>query len=338
VPVDPRDRDVLFSLVEDKCTKDQIEGLLREKGAPLSAATKSDLMARRVMNAVDNLGRVTLDELATLLSQSEEHGKQHVFLYSMTAAVAAQCFDRARIRRALTNLGAPTILDTPRVLDMPANPRFTECRVELAPAGQDRALVLKRVTRRETRRLVNEGPFGQNQYRLIYDVEQSRHVDVVKLHSDGMLEVRLQTYQRPDYARDAQNIITALTNATFLPPANQYNRFALVTVRRNLYSRHVALADEVKFSASRIRTPDGNVIYATTGRPTDNLFDDVSATSSVAAAAVAGSFDETDVFINGGNDAWVHVVIRGEPNEFFLTAQSTMSQYNTVLETIRRNV
>jgi hypothetical protein len=81
--------DELFRLVDNLCTADQVQGLLRtvkgQKDVRITAENKSDLIERNLRAAVGSRA-LSLDQVYELVRTAEENGNQHIFISSQKAA------------------------------------------------------------------------------------------------------------------------------------------------------------------------------------------------------------------------------------------------------------
>jgi hypothetical protein len=76
--------DELFRLVDNLCTADQVQGLLRtvkgQKDVRITAENKSDLIERNLRAAVGSRA-LSLDQVYELVRTAEENGNQHIFYF-----------------------------------------------------------------------------------------------------------------------------------------------------------------------------------------------------------------------------------------------------------------
>ena len=336
VPFSEADLPAILGLLEEMVNRSEIDDLLRRVGAPFSAPNRATMIDCRLRPALAS-GKVSVDMLAQLLRDGEEHGRQHVFLYRAPKAAAEAHLLEAHVRRGLNRIGAPEIFDQPRVLDKPAEPTFTEARIEYTPRNQPRALVIKRVRVREHHELVDERR-EDHFINIRYRVEQERAVDLIKLHADGFCEVRLQSHRKPNYPQEVGQLLLALQD---LIPASDLNPYLLVKAKNHLLTSRQQLAGEVRFTGSTLKNAQGCTIQAAAGSETGNLFDSEGMTLSLNDfLQYEGYCDGSNVWLRvgekpNGQPNWVHVLISGRSNEYALTAQCSVQEYNHVLARLR---
>ena len=323
--------------------------MLRAAGAPFSAPKKQDVIRIRVSEALHDSKRIDLADVAALLREAEEHGRQHVFLYDCTKTKAGQLLDGGHVRRALKQIGALSALDSPRVLDVPDTATIVEIRLETFPKGQPKALIVKQVDRREV--LLPPERKGDFQIRKY---GYTRGVNVVRLHHDGLLEVRIQSDRKIDYADARDNLLTLLDP---LLPKGDFLAVSLEKAKELMWKEKEERRNEYRLSWGKARNPGGGSVVFAPGRPSAHLEDE------------EGMKDAFNVFLTKGSagcDAWVvtfntrneeqprrdndndddmseteeepeelRVVMLGEAHEFYLTAQCSAAQYEYVLRKLR---
>ena len=138
------DLPAMLSLLKEMATVREVQSVLKQKNLPSSAASKALVYSERLEPAI-KAGDVSLEALAAVLSDAEEHGRQHVLTYRLPKAPTQDVLDVGKVRKALQKIGAGNIIDHPRVFDKPDQPIFSEARLELHPKGQPKALIVKQV-------------------------------------------------------------------------------------------------------------------------------------------------------------------------------------------------
>jgi hypothetical protein len=254
----------------------EVDDLFRRKGATFSAPNWEFFLERRVPAALES-GRISVDDLAGLLREAEEHGRQHVLLYRVSRQTASEYLDEGRVRRGFQRLHVGSILDNPRVLDKPTGPTFTEARIDYTPKRQPKALVVKQVMTRESREFVGETRDG-NRIHIELDVEEVRAVNVVKLHADGFCEVRLQSHKEPQYAREASQLLLELRDVL---PSGALQKFVLTVAKNRLFERRRELTDQVRYTSSTLKNDRGSIIQASAGTDVGDLFADAGMVSTL---------------------------------------------------------
>src|SRR5258707_8373869 len=85
--------DELFRLVDNLCTADQVQALLRtvkgQKDVRITAENKSDLIERNLRTAVTSRA-LSLDQVYELVRTAEENGNQHIFYFKPKGKVSTE--------------------------------------------------------------------------------------------------------------------------------------------------------------------------------------------------------------------------------------------------------
>lgn len=332
-----RDLPALLRLLQDgSTTRREAQEVLRRANRHFTAPNWETFFEKRLKPAIAEKA-ISVDDVAALLRDSEEHGRQHVFLYRMPPATVAVLLNQPTLEKALQKEGLLQTLTNPRILEEPDQPTFVETRLEFSPTKTPIALVVKRVSIKEALHFREE---RRTNMRLIYeyDIEKARAVDLVKVRHDGLCEVRIQAHKGAKYAKEASALLLAL--GPILAPQH-LQRVPLSKAKDVMVEKRADFAGRVKFSRSVLRNSQGTTLAASVGMETDNLFEDKAADKSWQAFLGPKTHcDANNAFLNAGKDEdgkdiWVHVLIEGEPNEFILTAQCTMREYEHALAELR---
>lgn len=337
MPFSSNDLPAIVKQLEVMATFDQVKDLFRQRQVVFSAPNWETFVGERLYPAVEK-GTITADHLGNLLAQAEEHGSQHVMLYRAPKSRAVASVNEAKVRQGIKHSGFGDILDAPRVLDGADQPTWIEARVELTPNAQPKALVVKQVATREHLERLDEKREG-TRMRVEYDIQERRAINLVKLHVDGLVEVRIQTHQRPNYFHEAGQLLLQLNH---LLPVSEIKPASITTARNNLFEKRRALASSVRYTNSTLKNSRGNTIVAAAGAGEDgDLFSDKGMTSSLDQfVAHEGYCDASNVWFKvgqkpNGDPKWVHVLLSGKDNEFALTSQCSMKEYEYVLSELR---
>ncbi len=90
--------DTWLSLIKDAASLEVVGEFLRQHEAASSAQSWQSMFDDRVLPALE-AGLVQEADLWELLDETEEHGRQHVFLYQGNAEPVAHCLNEKRIRK-----------------------------------------------------------------------------------------------------------------------------------------------------------------------------------------------------------------------------------------------
>lgn len=325
---------LLFQLVEQAGTLEAVRDLLRAKQRPFSAGSWEFMFKERVRPALE-AGALSEDDLLALLRDSEEYGRQHVFLFKRTTGTGLP--DNGAIRRWLKRSGAEDVIERPLLVDKPGQATIAEVRRERGKGGDN--LVVKIVETRTYKTRVSEVEQGSRTI-VTYERETVRAINVVRLHSDGMLEVRVYSHRNAggDYSRELSRLIKVVSG--IFPPIH-YVDWSLHRAKAALLDQHHALNGTIRYSDTEIRSDKGSIFHLTTGPQEADLFADAA-----AEEGHKGFTKQGNTSCSGLNVWWraqklgppsrdVHVLLSGEPNEFAVTQQCTPSDYEHVFAAIR---
>ncbi|SEN37574.1 hypothetical protein SAMN05216227_101282 [Pseudorhodobacter antarcticus] len=183
------DEVLLLQILETQVTLDIVRALLRDKGLSFSASSWAEMKETRLMPALVN-GQLLKADLVELIRQAEEHGRKHVRLFQYDPDKLAEltsAFDMTNVESWASAKSFP--LSGEYVFAaFPDRPTVTEVRVG---DGSDKNCFVLKVAKTDQRRkaaVLQDWNGGQA---YIAEVVLYRAVDVVKVHANGMVEVRL---------------------------------------------------------------------------------------------------------------------------------------------------
>jgi hypothetical protein len=81
------------------------------------------------------------DDIIQLLRESEEFGRQHVFLFRCPKADVLSLTNEAEIRKRLEKMDIESLFTVPRVVEMPRGLQLVDVRLEPTPKGSN--LIIK---------------------------------------------------------------------------------------------------------------------------------------------------------------------------------------------------
>jgi hypothetical protein len=133
-------------------------------------------------------------DLFELLAEAEEYGRQHVFLFRRKAG-KGKFPGQDRIKQWLTGTPDEELLKGPRLLEYPEEPTVAEVRLDLE--SNSGALSVKVIESRAVVTMVQEKELGNGRFTREYKRDLVRAVNVARLHSDGLLELRIFSHRTP---------------------------------------------------------------------------------------------------------------------------------------------
>ena len=344
----------IIDLLPAYATVDTVQDFLRDQEVPFTAKNWDDLLNRRLRQELVPDGDIQHDALVRFLRDSEEFGRQHVFLYRVSREAADFAMRRNRVENELKNRGLGDLADQPRIHDMPDSPELVDVRWE--KNGRADTMVVKIVEKRtRTRRVASEvhdpvlaklvkGYTGGTLFARIFKTEEVRAVSVFRLHSFGLLELRIFSHRTTSGKkyRDDLNQLWKVVGQILPRDRFEGKAWSLAAAKKRFLTRREEFAGEIRYSDSGLRSL-GSTIVVATGRPEGTLFD-----NDLPEKAI-------DIYVNGGakcdhlNLWWekqpdggtpsraIHVMLGGQRNEFAITGKCSRRDYEHVLKRIRQN-
>ncbi len=205
------DQEELFEVLQKHTTLGAVRSLLKEKGELHSARSWSDILENRVLPCLE-AGSISVEELIGLIREAEEHDRKHVRLFRYQKRHLSDVSNALQLKSLEVWIKKNNLPTCGRYhfAAYPKTPVITEVR--LGDGGDLDALILK-VARTESRKLKGQYVTLENGTE-VYQVPLARHraVDVVKLHSNGLIEVRLHPRtERPiSYSASAEAVLKQL--------------------------------------------------------------------------------------------------------------------------------
>lgn len=335
MPVDLHRSNVLINLLEQSTSLAVVSAFLKGRGLHHSAGSWQAMRDLRLLKHLE-AEAISNDDLENLVKQSEEYGRQHVFLYSCEPADARIMIQRPNVSAELTRRELGSLLDGSTLVEDPQGTQIVDVRWESGQEG-DYALIIKEVELRSHTKFIGIEE-RDNQILRVYDRVSERAVNIARLHISGALEIRIALRKNTSlYENDIHAFFNRING---LIESEKFTEYSISKAKDYLWENRKDLSENVRYVDSTMRNSAGNVLRGATGRMDSDLGDD---------DAVAGSLDvllqgDAQAYCDSANiyfkptqsmSAETHVVLSGEPNEFALPAKCTMGDYEHVLEQIR---
>lgn len=339
----------LLQLLEEKGTLTEVSNFLKRRGLTHSASSWDQMRSERILPALQQ-GDITEQHLLSLLGELEEHGHQHIFLYEYRDDEVDSVFSEDEeetinlipadedIQANLEEIEATDVYESPRFFERPDEPSLSEVRTEEGTGGQ--ALVIKAVeTRIYTETLGREEREG-DEYAIAYRDVPVRAVNLFRLHSHGLLELRLQQHENAsqDYEEERERMWGLVQG--FLD-RNDFTPLYISRAKYNLWDQRQNLQNIVRYSNSRFRDSHGNSMRAASGGRHHNLAQDQYVVDGLMAFNAGNTTCDTAIIwwleqSNGPPSKDLRTRLAGEPNEFAITAGFNREDYEYVLRNILR--
>lgn len=332
----------IFSVVETTGTLTSATQFLKKKGiAPYSANSWRDFREKRVAPALE-AGSLTRRDLLELVSDCEEYGRQHVFLYKTTKVYASAVVNSDELQAKLKKIGRLDLLTSPPVLASPENLTLAEVRLDQM-GGSRRALVIKAVKGRIYRDYLGEKRDGRFITRTYEELEE-RAVNVLRIQDDGFAELRVQSYQNSgDYTQDIESMWSLVAP---LVEQIKFGSVPLERARLHLLVNRKQYSSLIRHARSQVRNDKGTTATLASSGFQQNLYDDEGAEKALTGFSGVGDIhcDASNLFWLKGGEARpapsedILTRIVGEVNEYNVSSRCSRGDYEYVLEQIRDTI
>ena len=324
---------LLLTLIERATSIAVVRDFLKSRDISHSAASWEELRTKRLVPAVEE-GKIQLSDLQALLRRTEGFGRQHIFLFRCPAERAKMMVAEARVRELFLEKGVGQVGDDPLVVDLPSQPTFVDAR--FAERGNVKSMTLKEVEKRTSKRLASETiDETAMTFTKVYRVEPQRAINVVRLWSDGLLEVRIAS--RDNTTRYRDDLAQFFHRLKPIIARDEFTEISLNQLKKNLWVKRVELQKLVKFSTYTLQDDEGMSLRANTVLSTDDLAGSERIAKSLAEFHSDTAYcSDSNIYFKIVEDAEIvkeiHVLLNGEDNEFAVTAAITEEEYEYVLQ------
>lgn len=327
--------ETLLALIQEYGTVREMADFLRARGLG-GGSTWAQLVQDRILPALD-VGTLTDVALVGFLRDAEEYGRQHVFLFQWKGDGNVVPSKKA-VSGWLEERGATDLLESSTIVNMPQRPTIAEVRRERA-GGTD-VLTAKVIETRRYDTFLGQKELSGGRYSKEYQRDEARAVNVVRFHSHGLVEFRVQSHKGASRDYDSeltelQKIVVPLFNPT------RSHAVSLVRAKNNLYTDRHNLESTISFSGTEIRNSAGYQFTAACDRQ-KNLFAHEATDRSVEMLTADGEgyHDALNLWwlaqVRGRPKERIHVRLGGAPNEFVVTQSCSRGDYEHVLAEIRK--
>jgi hypothetical protein len=326
------DEKVLFRLLR-LARRGEVTQLLKDHRLPYSGSW-DELLTNRVPHAVQS-GKVQIAELYDLVRAAEEFGRQRVFLYLPLRESRNGPPSEQRVHEWAIHRGVARRMTTPHLVESVDEPEVVHIASDELPSG--RGITIKEIDRRHLRRQIEE----DDQQALVvvtYEKTFIRVVNIVRIHSDGLVEFRVGTRGAGPTAQATEERLWSLLRP--LLEQEDYEPLSLQDTRRNLFQQRAKLAKRIRFSEMQIRTAGGATLRMKHEEHEADLFDDEFIERTAAEADDSSTCDgEYFTFlkqVKGQPRADVRIDLEGPVNSFAVIGHCTPADYEHALTELRR--
>lgn len=327
--------DEIFSILPSQATLEQAKTFLAARNLSYSAGSWSFMIEQRIKPAIVE-GKLSLVEIADLLAQAEEHGKQHVLLYKLNPKNTASIFSPGHVAAICASEPKFPPFNQRRIIDIPEKPTIVEIRED--SAGDEAAIVVKSIEKRYVR---DENSFKQwedgGKLYTSVDTRPYRAANVVRIRKSGLCEVRIHSHMDAyEYEIEARGLLNSLDP---LIAASVCNPYSLRGARHYVCDpKHRKSAMEVfdLKHTEHLDLTDGRLRPSVSG-PGFSMLTNTAITEAMDAFQRSeGTVQRAGLNVRPGKflRRGLNLGLSGADNEFFLTAKITRAEYEYVLETV----
>lgn len=308
---------------------------LKQNDLPHSAGGWKELEEERFQPALDE-GKITIEQISDFLAEVEEFGRSHVFLYRCKPETAAKLLNENAVKEVVKAFSLEGVMKKPDRTILPLLPTVTEIRFAKTEGA---SLSVKLVETREIEEFLRKSK-RRNRTSWMYETIKVRAVNVLRLSSLGILEIRVQTYaENVSYVEEIQRMWKGALERFF--PAENFSSLSLTPLKKKLWEKRDELGDALRFSDSRLRDPKGFTIAASTPKAASDLLANVGSVDAISSFLDSGGIQEGAAIwwkkqANNTPSCDVHTLLPGAANEIIFTANSTRADYEYVLAQFTR--
>src|ERR1035437_653250 len=332
-----RERAIYFDLLERYTSLGVVSLFLKSLNLPSSAGTWVDMREKRLEPAIVD-SRISRSQLLRLLSDAEEFGHQNIFLFRCNQNTASQLVNEDTLKVSLGRLERLDLLEKPPVILGSENFQLTEARLE-SIGDRRRALVVKGLETRDYWKKVKETETDGRKIKE-YERRVERAVNVAKLYDDGLLEIRIQSYEQ---AADYVNALQAFwSQINPIIGQRSFEQVSLKKFKDYLLDNHEAFKSRITYAPILAENEGGFTMALGVPNQAKSLFENDGATASFAA------FSEHEASIRTANFIWkkqatgkasrhIHIRIAGSVNQFQLLVASERADYEHFFQEVKDN-
>jgi len=324
----------IFELIKQTTSTSVVKEFLKKQNLPFSASSWKELFEKRINPAFDDK-QLSIESLVDLLRECEEVGRQHVFLFECNVSKISDILNESKLKKKLNSLKLSQLLDKPIVVDLPIEATIVDIRLE------DEGLVIKLIEAKET--LVPAGDKESKDGKYVtkkYERIMERAVNVFKLHKDGLLEIRVASKSTGSkgYKVEVERLGSYISE---IIPINSFRPVSLSVAKDKIWENRSQLTDVIRYSDATLKDDYGFSLKAASNSKEADLSDNAKVVSSMDSFLGNDTFCESNnIFFRpqkgGVPTKEIHVLISGELNEFAITANCEKTDYNYVLNQLRK--
>lgn len=328
------DLNTMYGLIKRQGTLEQVSNFLRARNLPHSGGSWAQMVDARLKKAVAAQLLSDFDVL-DLLRQTEEHGSQHIFLYTLVPGRNVDALFDARFPQRLVAAGLPA-LGTTSIVDMPDKPTVVEVRMDQVDGVK--SVVFKIVDKRSSLDRVSDTS-KDGQFIVTYNEIPYRAVNIMRITADGRAEIRVQSHS------DAISY-SGLTEAVFSILKSVVDRLDWKDEKLDKFKdalldakRRTVIMSKFGLRHTQHTNTDGTRLTASAGIPGASMYDDTEVVASVdrfLSKKGHAHCDRASVTMRKGGSLSrdVGLVVSGDANEFAITSKVSRAEYEAILRAV----
>lgn len=318
---------IVFQLLEQHSTKDAVSAFLKAKGLKFSAQNWEKMFSDRLIPGLES-GAITFDELHHLISEGEEYGKQHIFLYQLDESSVVEILSQHHVTDVLAKLA---LTNLPKMVVTPDQTEIVDVR--LIPGN---SLTIKSLSPRISRHMLSDDTVGTRQT-MVWDLRTERAVNIVNLDITGMVQVRLQSISGASkhYANELDEFWDLVD--PFIPVA-KVTKTPIQSAKGYLWENRLRLTGQVRYTDSTLRNDKGFKVYATGDNKADINSDAGISQGLDVFYRMKGYCDAANIWLIKGTEAdpeFIHVILSGDVNEYHLPQKCSRLDHEYCLNKLR---
>jgi len=326
---------VLLELLKDVATKSQVQDFLKQAGCPHSG-TWEDVLEKRIPEALED-ELITEDDIINLIDTAEEHGAQHVFLYSCSKKKAASIIaDKSSIKRTLASYGEAETLKRRVTINTPSALQLVSVRYEAIDAVD--VLILKFLETRESKERFDVDTEDNGSVEVQrYRIEKHRTTSSVRLRSDGLIELRIGSAGKggTNYEQELEKLFSKAEKYVSM---SDFNYYSLSKFKEETGEHYADYVDRIQLKRVAVRSDQGQMLIGKSDADSEGMVEETldplrkfrSAGGQHEYSGVKFIFKDEE-----GNTTDVSANFRGQIHEFSLTKQVSGEQHEHILKLIR---
>ena len=325
----------ILRLLEQNTSIQIVSDFLKTKGLHHSAGSWGDIKDKRILPCLKD-NSLSVDELEALLINTEEFGKQHTFLYQCSKKRTANLIDSDRIASTLKSLSLGHLFESSEIIEHPKQVTVSDIRLDTV--NKEPCLTIKLIETRWSIKYIGE-QIKNNVITKQWQRVNERAVNVIRLHTDGLLEIRVASHSNSSqYDHELVKIWDTIEE---IIPREGFSEVSLTKAKNKLLEDKLLLKNKIRFTTATLRNDYGNQIKAAAGSKHFDLSDDDGVQGSIDEfIRHEGYCDNTNIwFIKNEKTKTpahnLHVLISGMLNEFAVPANCINNDYEYALREIR---